>query len=172
MRFTLAWYGKRQRLLTDRRNRLYSFGQTLRILLAPFQRLPDDFVFVRAREIPQPPLARSLVDKRGKGRSLRAPPGVQLDRNSLPFNALSLKSCSSRSNIITRMQSPRHPQPVNTAFQYKGHRVEIMGDPSAPTITVDGKDYTPFYKGSDLSPEMWIIGRINAQEPLKTRGSS
>src|SRR5260370_27171187 len=22
----------------------------------------------------------------------------------------------------------------------------------------DGKDYTPFYKGSDLSPEMWIIG--------------
>ena len=52
---------------------------------------------------------------------------------------------------------------MNTAFQYKGHRVEIMGDPSAPTITADGKDYTPFYKGSDLSPEMWIIGHIDAQ---------
>ncbi len=38
-----------------------------------------------------------------------------------------------------------------------------MGDPSAPTITADGKDYTPFYKGSDLSPEMWIIGHIDAQ---------
>ena len=62
------------------------------------------------------------------------------------------------------MQIPRHPRPsMNTAFQYKGHRVEIMGDPSAPTITADGKDYTPFYKGSDLSPEMWIIGHIDAQ---------
>jgi hypothetical protein len=26
-----------------------------------------------------------------------------------------------------------------------------------------GKDYTTFYKGSDLSPEMWIIGHIDAQ---------
>jgi len=52
---------------------------------------------------------------------------------------------------------------MKTAFRYKGHRVEITGDPSAPTITADGKDYTPFYKGSDLSPEMWIIGQIDAQ---------
>jgi hypothetical protein len=52
---------------------------------------------------------------------------------------------------------------MNTSFQYKGHRVEITGDRSALTITVDGKDYTPFYKGSDLSPEMWIIGHIDAQ---------
>jgi hypothetical protein len=46
------------------------------ILLAPFQRLPDDFVFVRAREIPQEALARSLVDERRKSSRLRAPPGV------------------------------------------------------------------------------------------------
>lgn len=95
-------------------------------------------------------------------------PNIQIS----PIPRPELKSWSSRSNIITRMQSLRHPQPVNTAFQYKGHRVEIMGEPSAPTITVDGKDYTPFYKGSDLSPEMWIIGHIDAQAPLKTRGSS
>jgi hypothetical protein len=58
---------------------------------------------------------------------------------------------------------------MNTAFQYKGYRVEIMGDPSAPTIKVDGKDHTPFYKGSDLSPEMWIIGYIDAQAHSTTR---
>jgi hypothetical protein len=52
---------------------------------------------------------------------------------------------------------------MTTAFRYKGYRVEIMGDPSAPTIMADGKDYTPIYKGSDLSPEMWIIGQIDAQ---------
>ena len=69
------------------------------------------------------------------------------------------------------MQIPRHSRPVDIAFQYKGHRVKIIGDPSAPTITVDGKDYTPFYKGSDLSPEMWIIGHIDAQAPLKTRNA-
>jgi hypothetical protein len=80
-----------------------------------------------------------------------------------------VKSRSSRSNIITRMQIPRHPRPIKTAFQYRGHRVEIMGDPSAPTITVDGKDYTPFYKGSDLSPEMWIIGHIDTQAHSTTR---
>jgi hypothetical protein len=62
--------------------------QTSRILLAPFQRLPDDFVFARAREIPQEPLARSLVDKRGKRRSLRAPPDVQLDRKWTMVDAL------------------------------------------------------------------------------------
>jgi hypothetical protein len=37
----------------------------------------DDFVLIRAGEILQEPLARSLVDKRGKRRPLRAPPGVQ-----------------------------------------------------------------------------------------------
>jgi len=63
-------------------------GQISRILVAPFQRLPDDFVLVRAREIPQEPLARSLVDKRGKRRPLRTPPGVQLDRKRTMIDAL------------------------------------------------------------------------------------
>jgi hypothetical protein len=75
-----------------------------------------------------------------------------------------VKSRSAWSNIITRMRIPvRSAPPVNTAFRYKGYQVEITGDPSAPTITAGGKDYTPFYKGSDLSPEMWIIGNIDAQ---------
>jgi len=67
-------------------------SQTLRILLAPFQCLPDDFVFVRAREMPQEPLARSLVDKRGKRRPLRAPLCVQVDRIRTMIDAL-LKRC-------------------------------------------------------------------------------
>jgi hypothetical protein len=62
------------------------------------------------------------------------------------------------------MQIPvRSAAPVITGFQYKGYQVEITGDPSAPTIMAGGKDYTTFYKGSDLSPEMWIIGHIDAQ---------
>jgi hypothetical protein len=53
MRSTLDWYGKRRRRLTDRRNRLPFLGQTLRILFAPFQRLPDDFALIRASEMSQ-----------------------------------------------------------------------------------------------------------------------
>src|ERR1700730_8789043 len=87
MRSTLGWYGKRRRRLTDRRTRLSFLGQTLRILLAPFQRLPDDFVFVRAREIPQEPLDRSRVDECGKRRPLRTPPSVQLDRKMALIDA-------------------------------------------------------------------------------------
>jgi hypothetical protein len=88
MRSTLDWYGKIRRRLTDRRNRLSFLGQTLQILLAPFQRLPDDFVFVRVREVPQEPLARSLIGKRGKRKPLCAPPGVQLDQIRTVIDAL------------------------------------------------------------------------------------
>jgi hypothetical protein len=58
------------------------------ILLALFQRLPDDFVFVRAREIPQEALARSLVNERCKSSQLRTPPGMQLDRIHTMIDAL------------------------------------------------------------------------------------
>ena len=44
-RFQLLQKWQKRRRLADRRNRLSFLGQTLRILLAPFQRLPDDFVF-------------------------------------------------------------------------------------------------------------------------------
>src|ERR1700730_17686506 len=57
------------------------------ILLAPFQRLPDDFVFIRAGEMPLESLDRSRVDKCGKRRPFRTPPGVQLDRKMALIDA-------------------------------------------------------------------------------------
>jgi hypothetical protein len=45
--------------------------------------------------------------------------------------------------IITRIRVPRSSTAVNTQFEYKGHQVEIMGDPSAPTIAVDGLGLDP-----------------------------
>jgi hypothetical protein len=50
------------------------------ILLAPFKRLPDDFVLIRAGEMPQKSLANFFVNEHGECTSLRTPPGVQLDR--------------------------------------------------------------------------------------------
>jgi hypothetical protein len=87
-RFQLLQKWQKRRRLADRRNRLSFLGQTLRILLAPFQRLPDNFVFVRAREMPQEPLTRSLVDKCCKSSPVRGPPGMQLDRMRTMIDAL------------------------------------------------------------------------------------
>jgi hypothetical protein len=58
-------------------NRSEVLGQALRILIAPSQRLPDDFVFVRTREIPQPPLARSLVDSSARRATRSKFPPIQ-----------------------------------------------------------------------------------------------
>ena len=51
---------------------------------------------------------------------------------------------------------------MNAQFEYKGHQVEITGDPSTPTITLDGKDYTPLWNGGQ-SPEAFIKGHIDGQ---------
>jgi hypothetical protein len=79
MRSTLDWWGKIRRRLTDRRNRLSFLGQTLQILLAPFQRLTDDFVLIRAGKMPQKSFASFFVNERGKASAFWAPPGVQLN---------------------------------------------------------------------------------------------
>ena len=59
-----------------------SHGGTLKrlIFLAPFQRLPDDFVLIRAGEMPQKSLANFLVNEHGECTALHAPTCVQLDR--------------------------------------------------------------------------------------------
>src|SRR5258707_4253457 len=62
-------------------------GQASRILIAPFQRLPDDFVFVRAGELPQKSLATFLINERSERTALRIAPGVQLDRKVAVINA-------------------------------------------------------------------------------------
>jgi hypothetical protein len=48
---------------------------------------------------------------------------------------------------------------MNRQFEYKSRKVEIRDD----LILLDGKDYTPLYKGSNEPPEVWIKGQINAQ---------
>jgi hypothetical protein len=48
-----------------------------RIILAPFQRLPDDLVLVRASELLQESLASFVVNERS---AFRITPSVQLDR--------------------------------------------------------------------------------------------
>jgi len=53
--------------------------QTSRILIAPGPRLTDDFVLIRAGEMPQKSLANFFVNERGKASAFWAPPGVQLN---------------------------------------------------------------------------------------------
>ncbi len=54
-------------------------AQTSRILLTPDPRLTDDFVLIRAGEMPQKSLANFFVNERGKASAFWAPPGVQLN---------------------------------------------------------------------------------------------
>jgi hypothetical protein len=75
------WYSghphqTRSRAILGRR---FRWNQTSRILLAPFQRLPDDLVFICAGEMPQEPFGGLLVNERGKAGAFWAPPGVQLN---------------------------------------------------------------------------------------------
>jgi hypothetical protein len=63
-------------------------GQASRILIAPQQGLPDDFVFARAGEtLSKKSLTSFLVDERGKHSLFRGPPSVQLDRKRTLINA-------------------------------------------------------------------------------------
>jgi hypothetical protein len=50
------------------------------MLLAPDQRLPDHFVFIRAGEVPQEPFGAFRINERRKRTSFCAPPGAQLDQ--------------------------------------------------------------------------------------------
>jgi hypothetical protein len=73
------------------RGRSEVLGLTLRNFLAPFQRLPDDFVFVRAGELLQKSLATFPINERGERTALRTAPGVQLDRK-VPLSQSSVAS--------------------------------------------------------------------------------
>jgi hypothetical protein len=50
-----------------------------RIFLAPFQRLTNDLVLIRAGEMPQKSLASFFVNERGKASAFWASPNVQLN---------------------------------------------------------------------------------------------
>jgi len=69
------------------RGRSEVLGLTVRNFLAPFQRLPDDFVFVRAGELLQKSLATFLINERSEPTALRTAPGVRLDRKVAVINA-------------------------------------------------------------------------------------
>jgi hypothetical protein len=62
-------------------------GRASRVLLAPDQRLPDDFVLIRACEMPQKSLANFLVNEHGECTALRMPPSMQLDRKMALIDA-------------------------------------------------------------------------------------
>jgi hypothetical protein len=57
------------------------------ILLAPFQRLQDHFVFIRAGEMPQEPFGASRINERRKRTTICTPPNVQLDHIMAVINA-------------------------------------------------------------------------------------
>jgi hypothetical protein len=61
-------------------------GQTSRILIAPAPRLTDDFVLIRADEMPQKPLASFVVNERSERTTLRTSTSVQLDRKLAVIN--------------------------------------------------------------------------------------
>jgi hypothetical protein len=63
-----------------------------RIFLAPFQRLPDDLIFVRASELLQKSLASFVVNERSERRAFRITPSVQLDRKMAVIDG-ELKRC-------------------------------------------------------------------------------
>jgi hypothetical protein len=50
-----------------------------RVLIAPNQRLPNDFVLIRVGEMPQKSLASLFENERHKASAFRAHPGVQLN---------------------------------------------------------------------------------------------
>jgi len=49
--------------------------------------LPDNFVLIRACEMPQKSLANFLVNEHGECTALRMPPSVQLDRKMALIDA-------------------------------------------------------------------------------------
>jgi hypothetical protein len=67
-------------------------NSSLRIVLAPFQRLPDDLVLVRASELLQKSLTSFVVNERSESRALRITPSVQLDRKMAVIDG-ELKRC-------------------------------------------------------------------------------
>jgi hypothetical protein len=62
------------------------FDRTLGIFLAPFQRLPDEFVLVRASKMTQKSLASFLVNEHSERTAFRTSPSVQLDRKVAVIN--------------------------------------------------------------------------------------
>jgi len=58
----------------------------MRIFFAPFQRLPDDLVLVRASELLQKSLASFVVNERSECTAFRITPSVQLDRKMAVVN--------------------------------------------------------------------------------------
>jgi hypothetical protein len=61
----------------------------VRIFFAPFQRLRDDLVLVRASDLLQKSLASLVVNKHSERTGFRISPSVQLDRKMAVINGQS-----------------------------------------------------------------------------------
>jgi hypothetical protein len=99
------------------RGRSEVLGLTLRNFLAPFQRLPDDFVFVRAGELPQKSLATFLINERSERTALRAAPGVQLDRKVAVING-----------ALKRWRIPQLLRVIDIRYRQQANMVEVLGE--------------------------------------------
>jgi len=91
-------------------------------LLAPDQRLPNDFVLIGAKEMPQQPVGGLLVNERGKATTFWPSPSVQLDHMMAVINA-SLKRwrvthcfpCNELSDLEGFVMSPAQETPIENA---------------------------------------------------------
>jgi hypothetical protein len=112
------------------------------ILLAPFQRLPDDFVLIRAGEMPQEPVGGLLVNERGKASAFRPSPGVQLDHMMAVINALlkrwRVPHFSNRRTI--------HPRAIKQKFTARGCSATVLNVHAKhiEAIAVSGFDFFKF----------------------------
>ena len=112
----------------------------MRIFFAPFQRLPDDFVFVRAGELLQKSLATFLINERSERTALRTPPGVQLNRKVAVINA-----------ALKRWRIPQLLRVTDTRYRQQANKLVESG--GAPRLQASGgaRFYTAvFRRGPEL----------------------
>jgi hypothetical protein len=117
------------------RGRSEVLGLTLRNFLAPFQRLPDDFVFVRAGELLQKSLATFLINERSEPTALSTAPGVQLDRKVAVINA-ALKRW--RIPQLLRVTDTRYRQQANKRVE-SGKKARLLALSSARSLRTSGR---------------------------------
>jgi hypothetical protein len=93
------------------------------ILLAPFQRLQDHFVFIRAGEMPQEPFGASRINERRKRTTICTPPNVQLDHIMAVINASPKRLRVPHLPPKTRIKSESYELAVKEA----GHQTTFSG---------------------------------------------
>jgi len=127
------------------RGRSEVLGFTLRNFLAPFQRLPDDFVFVRAGELPQKSLATFLINERSEPTALRTAPGVQLDRKVAVINA-----------ALKRWRIPQLLRVTDTRYRQQANKLVESGKKAGMHDRFIILDHAIVYSVGPLAQRSWL----------------